>query len=185
MAIVEKHGQARFKELDEALAYWLDFIDGYGEQHDWTSLERSNHRAVAEGFYLLWGAGSSTGVLPAIKAGVGFRLWVGEWIDETAIAQCWGFYGDLAKYYRRQKGDDAKKLAGVAASAAQSSANALDRERRTQWDSLFLEYGGLVLDDIADIVKWSGEVLPRDPRDAIKLGAVAAVLVGGLWLWAR
>jgi hypothetical protein len=110
---------------------------------------------------------------------------VGEWIDETAIAQCWGFYGDLAKYYRRQKGDDAKKLAGVAASAAQSSANALDRERRTQWDSLFLEYGGLVLDDIADIVKWSGEVLPRDPRDAIKLGAVAAVLVGGLWLWAR
>jgi hypothetical protein len=185
MAIVEKHGQARFKDLDAALQWWLAFLDTYGEEKEWSSIERGNHRAVAEGYYLLWGAGSSTGVLAAVKAGVGFRLWIGEWIDETKIAQCWGFYGDLAKYYRRQGGEHSRKLAGVAASAAQSSANALERERRTQWDSLFLEYGGLVLDDISEILTWAGEVIPKDPRDTLKIGAVVLALIGAVWLARR
>jgi len=184
--LVEKHGQDRFKDLDSALAWWLDFLDTYGAEKDWSERDRADHRAVAEAVYLLWGSGSSTGVLAAIRAGTGFRLWIGEWVEETRIAACWGFYGDLAKYYRWQPDStDARKLAGVAATAAQSSANALERERQTQWDALFLEYGGLVLDDLLSILDWAGEKVPADPIDSLKIGAALFAVVGLAFLATR
>ena len=180
--------QARFTDLDSAAAYWDETLDRFADAKDWTSPELEYQRAVALGLYNLWGAGD-VGVLAAIKAGTGFRLFVGEWLEETRIAACWGFYGDLARYYELQgkTTDDlatAKEYQGLArfaASAAQSSANALDRARRNQWDTLFLEYGGLTMDDLNRILEWANSVLKNAPdevpsfRIGLGLGAVALV----------
>ncbi len=195
--------QARFTDPQSARDYWDQSLDRFGESKDWTATQLANHRALAEAIYLLWGASGGMGVLAAIKAGVGVRFWVGEWLEEMDIAACWGFYGDLARYYevagKAMQGPPGyplgsadletvkqyQSLARFAASCAESSANALERARAGQWDALFLEYGGETLSDLNDILEWANTKIPGLPDDIpqfkIGLGLGAAAVIALLW----